>query len=245
MLYFDADPRDGAPAGGVCNACCCEPIFMRPGETNLITINYAPWSLPIGNPGIVKGTEYSVEMNCSACSSAAVDGFSVPSNTNYDLPVVADTPLAIDLSTNAAPAGNTFTYAVIPLQGPTHGTVDQTGSAGAPTFTYTPNTGFTGYDYFSYKMTDAQGREVTRTVQLNVGMHLNAPNRQLMASLPFISPGAISVDRTMQTVRFPLYMPLSARDCEKYTLTIKQPAQDCECNTYNHFMCFDIRTGNC
>lgn len=246
MLYFDIDARDGGPAGGAaCNTCCCHPIMLRPGETNLVAINYAPWSLPIAPPGIVTGTEIAVTIDNAACPNNEIEGFTYPSNTNYTLSTPVSTALEIDLSANAAPLGNEFTYALVSLQGPTNGSIAQTGTAAGPTFTYTPNGGYTGYDYFTYEMTDGQGRTVVRTVEISVGQHFAKRDRARMATGPFVDMTKINVDRRMQIVKFPIYMPLSVRDCQTFRMTLKQPAKDCDQNTYHHFACFDIRSGDC
>jgi len=218
---------------------------MRPGETNKMVIDYAPWSFNFGYPGVVPGMDYAVEVDKSGCSTGAIGGFGAPSNTNYELLVVANAPTTVDLSPNAAPAGNTFSYSVVPLFGPNHGTVVQSGTAGSPTFTYTPYGGFTGYDYFSYKMTDAQGRSVVRSVRLSVGVHTDTPDLARMATEPFIDPNSVSIDTAQQLVGFVVHMPVSADACTSYRLTIRQPARDCDRNVYNHFMCFDITAKDC
>lgn len=245
MLYFTADARDGAPAGTTCQACCCETLNLRPGETNLVTINYAPWSLPIAPPGIVPTLEFNIEADRSSCPTNAVEGFVPPSNTNYTLNTPVGTELTIDLSTNSAPSGNTFAYKVVPFSGPKNGTLSQTGTSGAATFTYTPNGGFTGYDYFSYEMEDAQGRSVTRTVRISVGQHTARRDPARMALEPFIDATQIQTLSHTQEVKFPITMPVGVRDCERFRLTIRQPAKDCDGNLYYHMSCFDIVSKDC
>lgn len=246
MLYFHADARDGVMAGAVCSACCCHTLNMRPGETNLVAINYAPWTLPIGSPGIVPQLEFDLVADESSCPTSAIEGFLPPENTNYPALVTpAGILLAIDLSTNEAPAGNTFIYSIVPMYGPRYGTLVQTGLAGAPTFDYTPNGGFTGYDYFSYKMEDAQGRSIIRHVRISVGSHLAKANAGRMSLVPFIDTAAIQTSTVMQEVRFPLLMPISVRSCERFKLTIRQPAKDCAGNLYQHLICFDIIPKDC
>ena len=244
MLYFDADPRDGGQGAG-CNTCCCASMSLRPGETNLVTLNYAAWSIPIAPPGIVPTMEHSIGLNESSCPNSAIDGFLPPTNTNYELNTPASTVLAIDLGTNAAPAGNSFSFEILPLEGPNRGSLVQTGAPGSANFEYTPNGNLTGFDYFSYRMTDAQGRSIVRTVRVSVGAHLDRPDRARMSLVPFIDQTKISVDQRNQTVSFPVYMPLSCRPCDEYRLTIRQPARDCDRNQYNHLSCFDIRCKDC
>src|SRR6186713_2847447 len=44
MLQFNVDDaiRDS------CQVCCCEQVTLKPGTTSRLTINYAPWAVPIG-----------------------------------------------------------------------------------------------------------------------------------------------------------------------------------------------------
>lgn len=242
MQTFNADPRDGVPNGSVCTSCCCQPLSLQPGETNLITINYAMWSVPLGRPGIVGGFEYNIETNTDACPSSKIGGFLPPSAANLLLSTAESTDLAIDLTAGVTPAGNTFSYSIVPFSGPRKGTLAQTAEG---QYTYTPNGGVTGKDYFSFTVTDAQSRTVTRHVEINIGTNVEARNNALLSLTPFVDLSTVVVDQQLQQVRFPLYMPLSCTECERYKLTIRQPAQDCDCNTFHHFMCFDITCKPC
>ena len=246
MLYYVADPRDGgAPSTDPCNVCCCQRLSLSPGETNLVMINYLPWTGFIGGPGVVPGMKFDIEHNDSACVTGTINGFTDPSNTNYQLSTAMSTPLAIDLSVNEAPPGNTFNYRILTIYGPFHGTIVQVGIPGSPQFLYTPNGGWTGYDYFAYEMTDAQGRNIIRTVKISVGSHFSQPNLGFMSSLPFINQQSGTVDQRQQLVRFSITMPVSVRKCESFRLTIRQPARDCDGNCFFHQMCFDIIPKDC
>lgn len=245
MLYFDIDPRDGGPVGAACSACCCQTFSLRPGETNLLRINYAPWSLPIGYPGIVPTLGYSIEKDDSGCSSDPLGGFTPPLNSNYQLTTPQDNPLPIDLSVGVFPISNTFTYRIIPLNGPNYGTVTQTGLANGPTFMYEPAASYTGYDYFSYETMDAQGRKIQRTVQISVGNHFDQPEPWRLAMEPFIDVSKIVTDQRYQTVTIPIHMPLAVLDCESFRLTIKQPARDCNRTVFHHIACFDVIPKDC
>ncbi|MGL5734866.1 MAG: Ig-like domain-containing protein [Beijerinckiaceae bacterium] len=244
MLYYDADPRDGGQGAG-CSTCCCTAMSLRPGETNMIVLNYAGWSLPIAPPGIVPTMDFSIEANDSSCPVTPIDGYLPPTNTNYLLSTPVSTTLSIDLGLNAAPAGNTFSFEIMPLSGPSRGQLIQTGVPGSGTFDYVPNGGLMGFDYFSYQMTDAQGRSVIRTVRISIGNHLDRPDAARLSLLPFIDANRIRVNQLDQTVSFPIYMPLSCRSCDEFRLMIRQPARDCDRNEYNHLSCFDIRCKDC
>lgn len=253
MLSFNADPRDGASVGGSCGTCCCDSINMRPGETNLVTINYAPWSLPLTPPGIIPGgLAWDFEVDTSGCSTAAVDGFAPPSNTNYEATVDlgSDTDVTIDLTANMLPAGNTFVYSLVPLSGPVFGTVAVSAAGSA---VYTPNSGYTGYDYFSYKVTDGQGRTVIRHVQVITfpdGGSADDPSLSgkldgRMSLVPRIGPTTVAVDQRLQLVQFALTMPLNVQPCERHRLTLRQTAQNCAGTLFNHVKCFDLRAKDC
>lgn len=239
MLYFQADPRDvSGISGGACNTCCCQRLTLKPGETNKMTINYAPWSLPIG--WVTPSMEYSIETNSDACATGDVGGFGPPSN-DFLSASTASGAVSIDATATAQPAGNVFAYKVIALNGPYHGSV--TNASGV--FTYTPRAGYVGWDAFWYEMTDAQGRKVTRSVRVNVGATSAAIDPRWIAEQPFIDASKVMTDRDMQLVSFPIYMPLSAPDCATYRLTIKQPATNCDQTIFHHIACFDISTSDC
>lgn len=241
MLFFQADPRDGVANGAACNSCCCESLTMSAGETNLVIVDYAPWSIPIGNPGIVAGLELNIETNTDACPNSEQDGFLPPTAENRLLVTPASTVLNIDLSVGVAPAANTFTYNVVPFSGPTKGTLTKTAEG---VYDYTPNGGVTGKDYFSFEAKDAQGRTVIRHVEVDIGTNVEPRNQARLSLAPYIDLSQVQTDRN-QTIKFPIYMPVNCRPCERHKLTIKQPAQDCNCATFHHFKCFDITCRPC
>ena len=84
-----------------------------------------------------------------------------------------------------------------------------------------------------------------RSVRVSVGTHNDRPDLARMSLVPFIDTNAIVTDQRLQTVSFPLYMPISCRECDSYKLTIKQPARTCDRTTYHHTMCFDITCKDC
>jgi hypothetical protein len=246
MYYFNADARDGGASNiSACNTCCCHSIFLRPGETGMVAVNYAPWVLPIAPPGIIPGgTEYTVTLDDSACALGLVDGFLPPNNSNYLLTTPVNTPKTIDLSLNATPAGNDARYDPVPLAGPHHGTIAQA-TDGSNIITYTPAGGYTGFDYFSYKMTDAQGRSIVRSVRLSVGFHSQLPDVGYMSALPYIDLRRTKVNQAQFTLQFPVTMPLRCQPCESYKLIVQQSAKDCEGNLYQHRICFDLSCKDC
>lgn len=242
MLYFSADPRDGGAHGSVCNTCCCEPVFLRPGETALMQINYAPWSLPIGYPGIVPGLELEIEAS-NTCATGPINGFVPPTNVGIYPLTLLNAPVDFDALGGALPAANTFTFAVFPFSGPTNGTVILLPDG--HTFRYTPNNNFQGFDGFWLVTTDAQGRTVITPVVITVNVGIFPVPFRLTVTEPYIDRTKVRTDQRSQTISFPIFMPYTCRDCDTFRLTIRQPASDCDRNIYTHFMCFDIRCRDC
>jgi hypothetical protein len=235
MLNFIADPRDGNAASGTCATCCCKDIKLRPGESNLVQINYAPWSAPLGGNGLVGEPRMQMEHNDSACSNNPLK------NTNYSATTALNTAVALNLTTGAGTG--TFQYAIVDMFGPENGKLTDTGTAGNGQYTYTPNTGFTGYDYFSYLMRDAAGNMLIRHVSIKVGTDVVFEDPVRMALTPFIKTGTFDV--MAHTLKFPLHMPINVRACDSYKLTFRQEARDCAGNSYYHAMCFNILPTSC
>lgn len=242
MLHFDAKPRDGSHSAGCgCDTCCCEVFRLRPGEKNLLQINYAPWTLPLGGRGIVPSTSIDVERISKTCMENRVDGFHHPKNSSFRVSEPDCVPVKFNLCDHAQPADNDFVFSLVPLSGPECGdvVVQEDGCV-----TYTPNAGFSGFDYFSYLMEDAQGREIIRTVEVKIGTAYR-PSPHLMADRPYPFTSDAVYNQHAQTVGIPIYMPLNTPMCESFRMTVKQRAADCHGNCYDHFMCFDIHPADC
>jgi hypothetical protein len=227
---------------------------MQPGEINLIEINYAPWTLPLGGPGLINGGfEHYVTHDESGCASGVINGFAAPSNTNYQLVLDPDEAafLVIDLTTNEGPIDplNTMTYSIVPLSGPLYGTLSDFDANGQ--VTYTPGSNYRGADYFAYQMCDPEGRCIIRTVQVTTTTTVGDANQNAnqdpgrLSLVPYVYSDKAMVDSRLQTVRFPVYMPLSCRPCDQYRLTIRMRARDCDAIVYQHLSCYDFRCRNC
>lgn len=249
MKYFTVDPRDGY-ATASCSTCCCQTVIMRPGETDKFIINYAPWSVPLGNGAVlVPEFDFDFEYN-TTCSTANIDGFGPPAAPNLSLATSMSTVLSIDVTQDVTPVGNAFTYRKLPLSGPNHGTLAPVGPApidttayGSGNFIYTPDSMFVGYDSFDYEIKDNQGRIVIATVTITVGTPPGVPVP--VHSKPFIDRSQVHINQRLHTVDFPLTMPSNARPCDSWRLLVKAKAQDCNRNVYTHFSCYDIIPGKC
>jgi hypothetical protein len=239
MLYFTADSRDGG-ARGPCDPCCCKSLTLQAGETNLMTIDYTSWATPLG--WVVPDPEFSVETDDSTCPTGEIDGFPPPFNTDYQFATVANGTVNIDLSLNVSPAGNTFTYRILPFGGVQHGGLDQVSNG---VYQYTAAGGYAGYDYFDFETMDAQGRVTTNTVVISVGQHNQKRDNARLSKTPYVDRQSISVDRYTQRVSFPITMPVTVKPCQSFRLSIRQPAKDCDGNTFYHLSCYDITSGKC
>lgn len=255
MLRIDIEDRHNNLGG--CAVCCCEPVSLRAGEVRLVTLNYAPWTIPImsnGGPGLVPTPEFSIAENNEGCNNSAIDGFAAPATTGLyfvtNQALALNTPLSYDLKDDVSPAGNTFEFRLVPVAGPYYGSL--TTPLNGTEWVYTPESGFKGYDQFWVEITDAQGRKLIRPVNINVGAADTIPPKswgQNAAIGVQIDRSKVKINSQMQTVSFPLYLPPS-NDCEtidgckRYRVTIKAYGADCE-NTYSHITCMDVRCGGC
>lgn len=244
MLYATVDPRMNTAASRGCGTCCCEPINMRPGEANLMTINYAPWSVPLmanGGPGLVGVPEVSIVKNSEACSSSVIDTFGPPDVPNLDLLTPLNTP--VDVTFVPAPAGNTFVTEAMELFGPSHGQLSPQAPAVNGGFIYTPMTGYQGWDSFFVQTTDAQGRKVVSFVNIKVGAPTGFNDDPAFSGLR-IQRSQAQMDANTQTVSFVMELSPDARECEFFTINIKQQARDCD-RLFTHLTCIEVRVGKC
>ncbi|WP_343691685.1 Ig-like domain-containing protein, partial [Chitinophaga sp.] len=99
-----------------------------------------------------KGNETSVTIGVSVTP----DNTNNPVAVNDSLTVVANTPLDIDVLANDSAGTSTFeTGSVTIIDQPTHGSVVVNSNG---TITYTPATGYTGDDTFTYQVKTADGK---------------------------------------------------------------------------------------
>jgi hypothetical protein len=230
---------------------------MRAGETRLIVLNYAPWTIPImanGGPGLVPTPQVSIAEDSESCHNDAIDGFAPPTTlgsffvTNLDLE--AATALTMDLGSDVAPAGNTFEFKLHPVSGPYHGSLTATPETGE--WVYMPEANFTGYDQFWVEIVDGQGRKIIRPVNINVGGAEGNPPPYWGESKAMglqIDRSKMRVNQTTQTVTFPAHMPPSnSADtidaCRRYKATVKAFARDCE-TEFSHITCIEVTSQRC
>lgn len=251
MYLVTVDPRDGGSSStGVCNKCCCEPIGMRAGETQMLTVNVAPWSVPLGGRGIVPPVLIDVQPNTESCGAQVIDGFANPNFVAPALDVASTPPVSpqvIDYKTGATPSGNEFSFKLEPLTGPSYGSVvvDPAGLA----WSYTPNPQFSGYDSYWVRMTDAQGRSVVKEQVLRIGNPVALPPYTLGKSGLVIDRSKIQINSMLHQIQIPLYLAPNAgcdtiEGCIKYRATFKITVDDCN-NLLTIYQCFDVFCVKC
>jgi F5/8 type C domain/Bacterial Ig domain len=143
------------------------------GKSSGTTLSFETYNLPEGTTGryvrvTVNGNTVN---NWASITELRVGGFSNPSPTpptadNKTIQTNAGTPVTITLTGTDPIPGDVLKFSVVTL--PQHGTVT-TGTT-SNSVTYTPNTGFSGTDSFTYKATDGQGVDsniATVTITVN------------------------------------------------------------------------------
>lgn len=240
MLRYIADGRDGI-GGGSCDTCCCERMPLRPGETNRVMIDYAPWSIPIGGQGLIDGGTFSIEKKASVTPSG---GNAAPVAVNIYKPGVFNTAIVGNFNTSVIdPDADPLTFTVLPLYEPAHGTFTL---APDGAYVYTPIAGFIGVDRFFYSVTD--GTHTASIAEFVVGYAANAqPPIVQPPFTPIIAVGSngAEINHRMHTLSFPIAVSPAAVTGDAYRLTIRQPARDCDCNIFYHVSCYDIIIGKC
>lgn len=219
-----------------CDPCCCHKVAIRPGDKVRLVLDYAPWAS--GYPGgrLTPGVTWHTQ-HIDNCPAGDIDGFGPPTNTNY---VVTGT--TINLATNEGPPGNSFSYELVPLSTTTPGTFTLAG----PVLTFTPPfPAWSGYAYASYRMTDAQGRNIVRHVQFAVNAPTSAPEPWRLALTPYMFPGELTVDQPHHATLMSIYMPLSCRDCDLFRMSVRQPLEECDGTRFWREICIDFMCKDC
>lgn len=239
MLYTTVDARDGLYTAE-CNKCCCEPINVRPGETNLMVLNYAPWVIPIG--GRKHGMGCTPQINVAqmqACPVAAGDN--LPPMANGSLTYDVESGVGFTDALNVVdPEGLPLEISILPFYGPFHGklTLDEEFSTN---FGYISETDFKGVDRFFFAASDGINKPVIFEALLRVGVTTPA----LSTPIIFVDPKRIVVDQQMYTLSFPIEVSPAAQTCEAYRLTVRQNAYDCNYNCFWHISCYDLAIKQC
>jgi len=236
MLVFTADPRDASSGlQSACNSCCCQPATARPGERNKWMINYGTWAAPLLGQGITDRTSFDLEKMDQEPDPRA------PINQNYYFPTSFNTALNGNVSTGASdPLDGELTYRLHGLFEPERGEVVVNIDG---TFSYTPTLGFSGYDSF-YVITSNDAKSVVTQVIVGVAA-LDGNPRPAKAFDPVLYVHQKTVEANNNLLTFQLAASPAAVVGDRYRLTIRQPAIDCNCEEYFHVSCYDITVVSC
>jgi Big-like domain-containing protein len=231
MYHFNVDDavRDS------CQVCCCEQATLKPGTTSRLTINYAPWAVPIGR--LHCDPEFALEQMaaCGLSPGAPVklNGVNVMFNT------AMNTVLDEDLKTRIVdPEAKSMTFKVLPFHTPSHGVVAVKSDG---TFKYTPQGGYNGPDRFYVSATDEDNKTSTFEVLIGVGTQ----DAGDMVETPHVVVDSWNVNYQHYIVTVAVRVAPNADQCEVWRLTARQTAIDCNCTCYDRTDCFDIKMSTC
>jgi hypothetical protein len=241
MQTFIANARSNAYAGGdACNTCCCEPAYGKPGETNPWQILYGHWVASMSGPGLIGGTAFDI----TKISVVTPSGTNQPPvNHDYTFATRTDLPVGGSLAALPALAGGGLVYALVGLYGPANGIV--TIDAGTGTFEYAPRPGFNGYDAFYFTTYDGINTPVKNKVDIAVSP-VGVAAIPLPQKIPVVNVPRQKISITRDRIRFPLEISPAAIVGDRYRISIRQPASDCDgWYTYYHEFCADLTIGKC
>jgi hypothetical protein len=226
-----------------CIKCCCELVMLKPGETQPLVLNYAPWAIPIAQRGLYCEPVVEIEEknNCSPGTTGDQPPAATSELITYD--VALNTAAAIDLATAIEdPEAQPLTFKVLTGYGPFNGYLKPvTPGVNDGAYTYTPHTGYRGPDRFFVSASDGVNKPEVFEVLLGVGGVLGST----VTPTPVFSVGKPSVNQKYYTVVLPLAASPAAKTCQSFRLSIRQGAQDCDWNCYYHVDCVDVRIANC
>lgn len=213
-----------------CNTCCCEQLSGKPGETDKVIVNYAPWSAPIGGHGLAHDTVFSVERLGNPATPVVSNGFGR---------TVTGAPFNGDLAALFPnPDGDDAKFAIDPLFGPSSGEIALSADG---KFVYTPSPLFTGIDRFFWNV-NGDMAEFVIAVDLNAQTQQKQPAFTAPVS---VAKKSVGIDSRMHILGFLLSISPAAVVGDVYRLTVKQGTRDCDGNTSFHISCFDVTIGAC
>lgn len=231
MYSFTVDSRSGAQnAADACNTCCCESVSAKPGETNKIMLNYAPWSVPFGGHGLFNGTSFQVERLGTVPTPDVNPGFGR---------TVTGTPFEGDLSPLFPnPDNDAVKFEIEQLFDASNGVVELQPDG---KFTYTPAPLFTGIDRFYWS---ANGDVAEYTIAVDPSAEQPQKQPPVVAPVTVLKK-SVAIDNRVHIVAFLFAVSPAAIPGDIYRLTIKQGTRDCDGSEYFHLSCYDITIGAC
>jgi hypothetical protein len=234
MLAITID--DGQPVDG-CYTCCCESVSLRPGETQPLHLNYAPWALPIAGHGLHCNPIVDVEEK-DTCPTPG--GSNLPPHLTGLSRYYTTVNGHLDANLRSYvvdPEGAQLIFKLLQLYGPKHGKLVLQPSGA---FSYTPVANFKGADRFYASASDGVSDPLVFETMIAVGIEMG-----IMVPTPDFHVGVPLVDQRFHMVTLPLVAAPSAKPCQVFRLNIRQGAMDCNCNCYYHLDCVDVRIAKC
>lgn len=236
MLISTVDARDNYQKSG-CDTCCCEVVNARPGETNLMVLNYAPWAVPLGGRGLDCSPQFDLQQMKGCAAPAGVNGNLPPTWTDpivYVVPV--DNVLLGDKFTDQD-AADVREFALVPMFGPKYGQVRLNNGI----MSYVPqNEDRIGFDNFFITVSDNVNPPQMAEIIIAQGV---LPDKAINTPLVQIINQHVDVRNYM--LSFGIAVSPQARPCDAFRLTIRQGALDCNYCCYWHMSCYDILIRSC
>jgi hypothetical protein len=156
------------------------------GKSSGTTLSFETYIVPAGTTGryvriTVNGNNFN---NIAGITELSIDGYSniatpKPTANNENIQTNSGAPVQITLTGTDPIAGDQLTFTVVTP--PQHGTLTP-GTVSSIVF-YTPDTGFSGTDSFTYKATDGQGVDsniATVTITVNAASPPPPPPQRLL-----------------------------------------------------------------
>jgi Bacterial Ig domain len=241
MQTFQIPATDSVDASQ-CNTCCCTTVRVPAGATDKWTLLYAAWSTPIGGQGITANVSFDIQLK----TAPLVGQTNNPPVPNLLLAVTPHQTALVSALTATDAESNPLTYAVMPLHGPTNGSVVVNADG---TFTYTPNPMFTGYDRFFFTVSDTFHNPVVGEAIIGVspvgGPAIAAPTASMATPHVTVRPKNVKVNSPWQSLTFPLEVSPQAKVGDVYRFLIRAQSVDCDCVPYYRTDCVDVIISAC
>lgn len=237
MFKFIADYRDGYKSQNGCAACCCETIHMKPGEINMLSVQYGGWVIPLRGRGLSVNTWFEV---VKVNPDVATGGNNAPIVLPFLTTTAIDTAFTGDLATvSSDPEADALTWSLVGLYSPGHGEVT---IASNGDFTYTPHSGYEGVDRFYYEVSDGfnKVRGVATVLVGSVPVQLGNPPQPVM-----VMTQRKQINSEYFEMAVPIAVDPAAPVGDIYRINVRQEAYDCDGNPFYHISCYDVVIGKC
>jgi len=139
------------------------PLRLAAGASCAITVSYAPKALASASATLAVATDAASSPDQVTLSGTGTD--TAPTASNGSVNTSAGSAVSATLSGSDVDSGQSLTYSIVTQ--PAHGTVTLTDTA-TGAFTYTPASGYTGDDSFTFKVNDGYKSSTVATESITV-----------------------------------------------------------------------------